>query len=70
LVGDVAGELADPGRDSPKVSIMVAKVLAVYMPPQAPAPGHAFFSISVMISSAVSEGSSDHDFKELNKYAP
>ena len=53
--GDVAGVEDDPGRVKPIDSIAVAKVLAVYMPPQAPAPGHACCSMSVRISSLVFE---------------
>mmetsp|Transcript_21758 Transcript_21758/g.68158 ORF Transcript_21758/g.68158 Transcript_21758/m.68158 type:complete len:257 (+) Transcript_21758:443-1213(+) len=36
-----AGVLADPGSDSPSVSITVAIVFAVNMPPHAPGPGQA-----------------------------
>ena len=51
LDGEVAGVLEEPGTLRPIVSIAVAIVLAVNMPPHAPAPGQAFFSISSMISS-------------------
>jgi hypothetical protein len=34
------------GRDIPRASMAVAIVLAVYMPPQAPGPGHDFCTIS------------------------
>ena len=42
LPGSTAGMLALSGSDIPRASIAVAMVLAVYMPPQAPAPGHAW----------------------------
>jgi hypothetical protein len=67
LDGEVAGVLAEPGSVSPRVSIMVARELAVYIPPQAPAPGQAFCSISDIISSGVCEGSSDHDWSVLKR---
>jgi len=51
FAGDVAGVEEEPGRESPIDSIAVAMVLAVYMPPQAPAPGHACCSMSSIISS-------------------
>ena len=36
-----AGAEELPGRQKPSVSMTIAMVLAVYMPPQAPAPGQA-----------------------------
>ena len=39
--------------DSPIISITVAMVLAVYWPPQAPAPGHARFSMARKSSSDI-----------------
>lgn len=53
LAGEAAGVEDEPGRDRPIDSIAVAIVLAVYIPPQAPWPGHAFCSRSSMISSFV-----------------
>ena len=41
-----AGGAADPGRDSPIASPMLAIVLAVYMPPHAPSPGQIARSIA------------------------
>ena len=53
LVGEAAGADEEPGRLRPIDSMAVAMVFAVYIPPQAPAPGHAWRSISSMISSFV-----------------
>jgi len=53
LAGDSAGLEDDPGRQSPMASMPVDIVLAVYMPPQAPAPGHACRSRSSMTSLGV-----------------
>jgi hypothetical protein len=58
LAGEVAGVDDEPGSDRPRVSIIIAMVFAVNIPPQAPEPGHASFSRSVKISSCVCEGSS------------
>jgi hypothetical protein len=46
LAGDSAGLEEDPGRQSPIASIAVDMVFAVYIPPHAPAPGHACCSRS------------------------
>ena len=40
-----------PGRLMPSASIALAMVLAVYIPPQEPAPGMAYFSTSLSSSS-------------------
>ncbi|CAB4844368.1 unannotated protein [freshwater metagenome] len=40
-----AGGAADPGRDKPIASPILAMVLAVYIPPHAPSPGHIARSI-------------------------
>jgi len=53
LAGDSAGFEDEPGRHSPMASIAVDIVLAVYMPPQAPAPGQAFSTISSITSDGV-----------------
>jgi hypothetical protein len=58
LAGEVAGVEDEPGSERPRVSIIIAIVLAVNMPPQAPEPGQDSFSRSVRISSCVCEGSS------------
>jgi hypothetical protein len=50
LAGDVAGLDEDPGRHSPMASIAVLIVFAVYIPPHAPAPGHACCSSSSITS--------------------
>ena len=42
-----AGGAALPGSAMPSASATLAIVLAVYMPPQAPSPGQAAFSIAV-----------------------
>lgn len=72
LAGEVAGVDDDPGRVSPMDSIAVAIVLAVYMPPHAPAPGQACCSISSIISSFVLVVSppSSGCLRVLYKYAP
>ncbi len=41
-----AGGDAEPGSDNPSASPIELIVLAVNMPPQAPSPGQAFFSIA------------------------
>ena len=46
LRASTCGTAAVPNGDSPMNSITVAMVLAVYCPPQAPAPGQAEFSMS------------------------
>jgi hypothetical protein len=46
FAGDSAGFEEDPGRQRPIASMAVDIVLAVYMPPQAPAPGQACCSRS------------------------
>lgn len=51
LAGEVAGVDEEPGRVNPMDSMALAMVFAVYMPPQAPAPGQACCSMSVRISS-------------------
>ena len=53
LAGDSAGVEDEPGKVKPRDSIAVAKVLAVYIPPHAPAPGQACCSMSVRMSSFV-----------------
>ena len=49
----MAGGDADPGRLMPIASPIELIVLAVNMPPQAPSPGHARFSISSRSSSLI-----------------
>mmetsp|Transcript_65180 Transcript_65180/g.79774 ORF Transcript_65180/g.79774 Transcript_65180/m.79774 type:complete len:207 (-) Transcript_65180:459-1079(-) len=49
--GDAAGEELEYGRDKPKASVAVAMVLAVYIPPHAPGPGHALRTMSFLSSS-------------------
>ena len=49
-----AGMEAFPGRAMPMASIAEAMVLAVYIPPQAPAPGQAAHSIPCRSSSVIS----------------
>ena len=46
LAGEVAFCAELLGKDMPRASMALAMVLAVYMPPQEPAPGMAFSSIS------------------------
>ena len=58
LAGSVAGVLEEPGRVRPIASMALDMVFAVYMPPQAPGPGHACCSKSSNISSLVRDGSS------------
>jgi hypothetical protein len=53
LAGDSAGFDDDPGRQRPMASIAVLIVLAVYIPPQAPAPGQACCSRSSITSLGV-----------------
>ena len=54
LAGEMAGLEEEPGRVMPRASIAVAIVLAVYMPPQAPGPGHACRMISKRVDSSIS----------------
>ena len=54
LLPSSAGLLLLPGTVMPNVSIAVASVFAVYIPPQAPAPGHALRMISNRCSSFIS----------------
>jgi hypothetical protein len=61
--------LYDLGRTIDGPSILVDIVFAVYIPPQAPAPGQAFFSISSMISSGENLPSVAL-FRFLYMYAP
>lgn len=55
LAGDSAGVDDEPGRVRPIDSRALDMVFAVYIPPQAPAPGQACLSISEIISSFVFE---------------
>jgi hypothetical protein len=50
LAGDSAGFDDDPGRQRPMASMAVLMVFAVYIPPQAPAPGQACCSRSSITS--------------------
>ncbi len=72
FAGEVAGVDEEPGRVRPIDSMAVAIVFAVYIPPHAPAPGHACCSISSMISSFVLVVSppSSGCLRELYRYAP
>ena len=49
----IAGAEAEPGRLMPSASAMDDMVLAVNIPPQAPSPGQAAFSISVSSCSVI-----------------
>mmetsp|Transcript_19236 Transcript_19236/g.59337 ORF Transcript_19236/g.59337 Transcript_19236/m.59337 type:complete len:219 (-) Transcript_19236:664-1320(-) len=51
--GESAGELDEYGSDMPSASMAVAIVLAVYMPPHAPRPGHAFRTTACRSSSEI-----------------
>lgn len=51
--GDVAGLDDEPGSERPMTSMAVAMVLAVYMPPQAPADGQECCSRSSRTSEGV-----------------
>ena len=51
--GSSAGLLLLYGRLMPIASIALAIVLAVYMPPHAPAPGHAFLLMSNLCVSSI-----------------
>ena len=53
LPGSSAGIDELYGSDSPSASIATAIVFAVYMPPQAPAPGHAWRTMSTRCSSVM-----------------
>jgi hypothetical protein len=53
LAGSSAGVDEEPGRASPRVSMATAIVFAVYMPPQAPGPGHARATMSCRSSSVM-----------------
>jgi hypothetical protein len=53
LAGSSAGMPFKPAGDSPMNSMIVLIVLAVYWPPQAPAPGQATFSISCSSSRVI-----------------
>ena len=44
---------AEPGSESPSASPIELIVLAVNIPPHAPSPGHAFFSIACSSSSVI-----------------
>ena len=72
FAGEVAGVDDEPVSVRPIDSIAVAIVFAVYIPPQAPAPGHACCSMSSIISSLVFVWSppSLGCFKLLYTYAP
>ena len=48
-----AGGAAEPGSAMPIASATAAIVLAVYMPPHAPSPGQAAFSIAVSSSRVI-----------------
>ena len=48
-----AGGDAEPGSERPSASPIELIVLAVNIPPQAPSPGHAFFSIACSSSSVI-----------------
>ncbi len=52
--GSTAGVDEEYGRLMPSASIALAMVLAVYMPPHAPAPGHAFLTTSKRSASDMS----------------
>ena len=49
----IAGGAAEPGRDMPIASAAEAMVFAVYMPPQAPSPGHTARSIASTSASVI-----------------
>lgn len=51
--GSSAGVELEYGRLIPSASIALAIVLAVYIPPHAPGPGHEFFTISARSSSSI-----------------
>mmetsp|Transcript_155268 Transcript_155268/g.476952 ORF Transcript_155268/g.476952 Transcript_155268/m.476952 type:complete len:265 (+) Transcript_155268:553-1347(+) len=51
--GEVAGAEELKGRESPSASTEHAMVLAVYMPPHAPGPGHAFRTMSARVASSM-----------------
>ena len=53
LLFPTAGGDAEPGSDNPSASPIELIVLAVNMPPQAPSPGQAFFSIANNSSSVI-----------------
>ena len=53
LPGSSAGVDELSGSDMPSASIAAAIVLAVYMPPQAPAPGQAWRTMSLRSSSVI-----------------
>jgi hypothetical protein len=57
FAGDSAGFEEDPGRHNPMASMAVDMVFAVYIPPQAPAPGHACCSKSSYKVLLVTHGS-------------
>ncbi|KAH3670533.1 hypothetical protein OGAPHI_001048 [Ogataea philodendri] len=50
---DTAGDEDDPGSDMPITSAAEAMVLAVYIPPQDPGPGHEFRTMSCLCSSLI-----------------
>ena len=53
LAGSSAGMPLRPAGDSPRNSITIDMVFAVYWPPHAPAPGHAALSIAYSSSSPI-----------------
>mmetsp|Transcript_22983 Transcript_22983/g.45235 ORF Transcript_22983/g.45235 Transcript_22983/m.45235 type:complete len:249 (-) Transcript_22983:422-1168(-) len=53
LSADTAGLLDEKGRDMPSASMADAIVLAVYMPPHAPGPGHALHTMSRRSASSI-----------------
>ena len=64
LPGSSAGSDELYGSDRPSASIATAIVLAVYMPPHAPAPGHAWRTISMRCSSVMTPAMySPYDWK-------
>ena len=53
LRGSSAGVLLLYGSDRPSASMAQPMVLAVYMPPHAPDPGHALCTIAERVSSVM-----------------
>ena len=53
FAGSVAGVDDEWGRDMPSASMALAMVFAVYMPPQAPAPGQDSATISWRVASSM-----------------
>lgn len=56
FAGDVAGVEEEPGSENPMLSMAVDMVLAVYIPPQAPAPRFVSIDALWLLKESLSTG--------------